>query len=127
MRIGLEQHGELAGLPAMKRRTLSPASAPDGVRGAVDRPRRTRLHQQPFAMGVGAGIGRHVDAGELVADFRWYSSLWKKSLATETKSRSKPGVRSCDALTARSVGLPAYTVAAAVSGVPRFHSLTMRG
>ena len=44
-----------------------------------------------------------------------------------TKSRTWPGVWSRCAEMYMSPGLPSYTVFAADSGVPRFHSLTMFG
>ena len=44
-----------------------------------------------------------------------------------TTSRSKPGVRSRKAETLMSLGWPSKTTAASASGVPRFHSLTIRG
>ena len=54
------------------------------------------------------------------------SSSFQNAMVRSTKSRSKPGVRSRNAPTARSSGLPSYTVVAADIGVPRVHILAMR-
>ena len=51
----------------------------------------------------------------------------KKVMIRVTRSRVWPGSQVRAALTLTSDALPSNTVVAADSGVPRFHSLTMRG
>src|SRR3982751_4535652 len=62
--VGREQYGELAlaGHEVIELRRHERAGW-EGL--ATDRPGRTRLDQQPFALDIGLGVVGHIDSGQL--------------------------------------------------------------
>ncbi len=96
------------------------------IRLAIDRPVGAQMHQEPLAMQGGPGIVGLLDLDQLaVASQEVFGG--PEGRRADDESRSKPGVRSRKAETPMSVGCPSNTMTASASGVPRFHSLTIRG